>query len=311
MSVFVRQRAETMTYTKDSWTILNPIEQSIKAKIEKYGTPLKNWNVNIYRGVLTGCNEAFIISGEKRAELIEQDPKSAEIIRPILRGRDIKRYGYEFADLWLICTFPSRGYNIHDYLAVKNWLANGDWTLRPTKGNPPTPIGTGLLRLEQNGTTHILNGISFKSRKKTSNKWFETQDSISYWNDFSKQKIMYSEIVQTPRFFLDNEGKYFPEATTFILTGEMLEFLLMALHSKVLTYAFKSFYAGGGLGENGYRYKKAFLEKLPVFIPTKVQNEQCKEWLAKKQFFAIEKILHEGYHFTSEEIKLLESTRID
>jgi hypothetical protein len=82
--------------------VLSPIEQRIKAKIEAAGTPLKDWDINIYRGILTGYNDAFIISGEKRKELIEQDPKSEEIIRPILRGRNIKRYGYEFADLYLL-----------------------------------------------------------------------------------------------------------------------------------------------------------------------------------------------------------------
>ena len=154
MSVFVRQNAIAMEYTKDSWAILNPIEQSIKAKIEKYGTPLKDWDVSIYRGILTGCNEAFIISGEQRKKLIAEDPKSDEIIRPILRGRDIKRYGYEFADLWLIATFPSKHYNIDDYPAVKNWLINGDWVLTKTKVNPSTPIGSGKLRLEQTGLTN-------------------------------------------------------------------------------------------------------------------------------------------------------------
>lgn len=61
-----------------------------------------DWGLSINRGLLTGLNDAFIISAEKRAELIKEDPKSAEIIRPILRGRDIKRYGYHFADLYLI-----------------------------------------------------------------------------------------------------------------------------------------------------------------------------------------------------------------
>ena len=65
------------------------------------GVPLKDWNINIYRGILTGYNEAFIINGKKRDELINQDPKSAEIIRPILRGRDIKRFVNDYADLWL------------------------------------------------------------------------------------------------------------------------------------------------------------------------------------------------------------------
>ena len=104
LSVFVRQNATTCNFGTESWVVLSPIEQRIKAKIEAVGTPLKDWDINIYRGILTGYNEAFIIDGKKKDELIAEDPKSEEIIRPILRGRDIKRYGYEFADLWLINT---------------------------------------------------------------------------------------------------------------------------------------------------------------------------------------------------------------
>ena len=116
--------------SNDSWTILSPIEQSIKRKIEAAGTPLKDWDVNIYRGVLTGYNEAFIISGYKRQELISADPKSAEIIRPILRGRDIKKYICTFADLWLINThngIVEKGIapiDIKNYPAVKEHLDN-------------------------------------------------------------------------------------------------------------------------------------------------------------------------------------------
>ena len=148
----------------DSWVVLSPIEQSIKRKIEAVGTPLKNWDISIYRGVLTGYNDAFIISGEKKDELIREDPNSADIIRPILRGRDIKRYGYDFADLWLIATFPSKKYDIENYPAVKKYL-----------------LSFGIERLEQTGKTHIINGEKIKARKKTNNKWFETQDSIAYW----------------------------------------------------------------------------------------------------------------------------------
>ena len=105
---------------------MNPIEQSIKDKIEKIGVPLKDWDIKIYRGILTGCNEAFIIDGATKDALIAQDPKSAEIIRPILRGRDIKRYSYEFADKWLIATHNGTAtqerINIEDYPAVKMHL---------------------------------------------------------------------------------------------------------------------------------------------------------------------------------------------
>ena len=144
--------------SSESWVILSEIEQRIKAKIEAVGTPLKDWDIQINYGIKTGFNEAFIINGEKRKELIAQDPKSAEIIRPILRGRDIKRYSYEFADLYIITTFPSLKIDIESYPAVKQHL-----------------LSFGYDRLKQTGEKG--------SRKKTNNKWFETQDSIGYWEE--------------------------------------------------------------------------------------------------------------------------------
>ncbi|EJW94019.1 type IIS restriction enzyme R and M protein, partial [gut metagenome] len=111
LSVFVQQHHSVCSFTaSDSWVILSEIEQSIKRKIEAVGTPLKDWNINIYRGVLTGYNKAFIISTEKRNEILEncqtedERKRTEELIRPILRGRDIKRYGYDWAGLWLINT---------------------------------------------------------------------------------------------------------------------------------------------------------------------------------------------------------------
>ena len=121
-------------HDEESWVILSPIEQSIKRKIEEVGTPLKDWDINIYRGILTGYNEAFIISGDKKAELLaacatkEERVKTDALIRPILRGRDIKRYHYDFADLWLINTHngvKDKGVsriNIDDYPAIKMHL---------------------------------------------------------------------------------------------------------------------------------------------------------------------------------------------
>ncbi|MFA7675605.1 MAG: N-6 DNA methylase, partial [Endomicrobiia bacterium] len=100
-------------FSSNSWVISSSLEQQIKEKIEKTGTPLKDWDINIYRGILTGYNEAFIIDGNKKEELIAKDKKSKEIIKPILRGRDIKRYSYNFADKWLIlipCGWTNKNY---------------------------------------------------------------------------------------------------------------------------------------------------------------------------------------------------------
>ena len=106
MSDFVQQESTELCFNSScSWVILSPIEQSIKAKIEKIGTPLKDWDINIYRGVLTGFNDAFIISGEKRKEIlakcksVDERKRTDDLIRPILRGRDIKRYSYLFISL--------------------------------------------------------------------------------------------------------------------------------------------------------------------------------------------------------------------
>ncbi len=112
-----------MSFDKNSWCILSPIEQSIKRKIEAVGVPLKDWNISINYGIKTGCNEAFIIDGATKDALIAQDPKSAEIIRPILRGRDIKRYSYEFADKYVILAeFGSHKYLEEKYPAIYNHL---------------------------------------------------------------------------------------------------------------------------------------------------------------------------------------------
>ncbi|MFQ3550075.1 MAG: hypothetical protein SNJ70_10035 [Armatimonadota bacterium] len=199
--------------SKDSWFIGSDAEQRLKEKIERIGKPLKDWDVNIYRGVLTGLNEAFIIDTDTKERLCKEDPKSAEIIKPILRGRDIKRYYYEWAGLWLIATFPALKIDIKEYPAIENYL-----------------FEFGKDRLEQAGK--VLPDGS-KSRKKTGNKWFETQDQIAYYPEFEKEKIVYSEIVQAPQFYLDTQEKFYCEATALLLSG---------LHCKCLVGIFNSLF---------------------------------------------------------------------
>jgi len=228
LSDFVQQQNSISDFaTSDSWVILSPIEQSIKKKIEAVGTPLKDWDINIYRGVLTGCNEAFIISSEKRDEILancqteDERKRTEELIRPILRGRDIKRYGYEWANLYLIATFPARHYTIDEYPAVKEYL-----------------LSFGIERLEQTGKTHKINGKSFKARKKTNNKWFETQDSISYWEDFSRPKIIWKRIGSILRFSYDNKRCLGLDSTCFAIGGH-IEYLCCVLNSLMGHYLLK------------------------------------------------------------------------
>ena len=228
LSDFVQQQNIICDFaTSESWVILSPIEQSIRKKIEAVGTPLKDWDINIYRGVLTGYNEAFIIDSEKRDKILanclteDERQRTAELIRPILRGRDIKRYGYDWANLFLIATFPSCHYDIDRYPAVKQYL-----------------LSFGIERLEQTGETHIVDGEKVKARKKTNNKWFETQDSISYWEDFNKPKIIWKRIGSILRFSYDNNGCLGLDSTCFA-TGEHIEYLCCILNSLMGHYILK------------------------------------------------------------------------
>ena len=151
MSDFVKQVGCCNSFEGDAaWVILSPIEQSIKQKIEAVGTPLKDWDIQINYGIKTGCNEAFIVSTEKRDEILancqteDERKRTEELIRPILRGRDIKRYGYNWANLWLINTHNGiRGklerIHIENYPAVKEHL-DQYWdkiSKRADKGDTP------------------------------------------------------------------------------------------------------------------------------------------------------------------------------
>ena len=251
MSDFVQQNASELSFnSRDSWVILSPIELSIKKKIEAVGVPLKDWDINIYRGVLTGYNEAFIITTDKRDEILancqtpEERHRTEELIRPILRGRDIKRYGYEWAGLYLIATFPSCHYDIEDYPAVKEYL-----------------LSFGIERLEQTGKEYVVDGQKIKARKKTNNKWFETQDSISYWDDFNKTQIVWLELTDEPKFTLVN--KMVSLNTVFFMTGVHLPHILGQLNSKLITWYFhKCLGARSGVGTN--RWLKYTIEQLPL-----------------------------------------------
>lgn len=236
--------------SSESWSILSDIERSIKAKIEAFGTPLKDWDIQINYGIKTGFNDAFIIDSAKRNEILDacrsedERQRTAEIIRPILRGRDIKRYDYEFAHQYIIATFPSKQYNIDDYQALREFL-----------------LSFGMERMEQTGKEYIINGEKVKSRKKTNNKWFETQDSISYWDDLSKTKIVWIELSDESKFAICED--LVPLNTVFFLTGSNLYHILGLLNSKLVHWYFTNC-LGTSSGAGTNRWLKYTIEQLPL-----------------------------------------------
>ena len=279
LSVFVQQQHSVCDFTgSDSWVILSEIEQSIKRKIEAVGTPLKDWDIQINYGIKTGYNDAFIITTEKRDEIIancaddDERNRTAELIRPILRGRDIKRYGYEWANLWLIATFPARQYDINNYPAVKNYLlsfakqqlidAGYSWVANDHLADycKQKLSQTGKF-IEIDGKRITLRNSQEKARKKTSNKWFETQDSISYWDDFSKPQIVWIELSDDPKFaYAENITSV---NTVFFMTGDNILHLLGLLNSKLVKWYFHHCIGTtSGVGTN--RWLKYTIEQIPM-----------------------------------------------
>lgn len=240
MSAFIRENSiSTHFKNHTNWIVLSSIEQDIKEKIERNGKPLREWDIKIYRGILTGFNEAFIINGKTKDLLISKSPNSADIIRPILRGRDIKRYRHEFADLWLINTHNGTEtlspIDISNYPAIKEYLDEFYPQLEK--------------RLDKGNTPYNLR-------------------SCAYIEDFLKEKIIFQEMVQESSFLLDEKDHFMCLDTGRIIIGNNLKYLLAILNSKLFFFAIKNYYGGGGLGESGIRMKHTFFEKFHCILPS-------------------------------------------
>ena len=285
MSVFVQQSGSECEFSNsDSWVILSPIEQSIKRKIETVGTPLKDWDINIYRGVLTGYNEAFIISTEKRDEILancqteDERTRTAELIRPILRGRDIKRYGYNWANLWLINTHNGiRGklerVHIEDYPAIKAHL-DQYWdriSKRADKGDTPYNLR-----------------------------------NCAYLEDFFKPKIVWGNLNLEGAYSYAPDGMFINAPSPFIATSNTA--ILHILNSKIADYYIRSL----GVTRNGgyFEYKPMFVEKLP--IPKCGLERLCKYPIQPntEQEHEIEHIIHSIYGLSMQETEYIENNAV-
>ena len=248
---------------------------------------------------MTGYNEAFIIDGKKKDELIAEDPKSAEIIRPLLRGRDIKRYSYEFADLYLL--FIPWHFPLHNDSSIVGASLEAEKAFE--KQYPA--IYNHLLQ-------HKI-GLSNRNKAETGIRyeWYALQRwGANYWEDFSKQKIIFQEMVQEPSFILDNEGVYMCLDTARIITGENLEILLAIMNSKLFFYSVKTFYGGGGLGETGIRMKHTFFENFPM---PSFSNQDIKLLVDiistnnLENIQDIDSIIYKSYNLSNEEIEFIEA----
>ena len=292
LSDFVRQQDTICDFsTSDSWVILSPIEQSIKKKIEAVGTPLRDWDINIYRGVLTGCNEAFIINTEKRDEILancqtdDERTRTAELIRPILRGRDIKRYGYVDNGLFLINTHNGiknklPRIDINDYPAVKTHL-DQYWDRIST-------------RADKGDTPYNLR-------------------NCAYLEDFSKPKIIWKIIGSRLAFAIDNNGIMLNNAC-YLLTGNHLAHILGFLNSSPLIwYSEITNMNKTGVGDAQVGAQNIILFPIPSTINEEVV-EIVEQLLSTPANSNLKRILSERiyaiYGLDIEEISYLESLNL-
>ena len=198
-------------------------------------------DISIYRGILTGYNKAFLIGESTRRQLISDDPRSADILKPVLRGRDIQRYRARWAGLWLITTLPSLNLDIDDYPAVKRHL-----------------LSYGRQRLAQTGERLPDGG---RARKKTPHRWFELQDTCAYHAEFLREKLFWIELAEKGRFAYGT-GAEFGEATTFLMTGGSLKYLCAILNSPISTWFVERTAPTSGMGT--LRWKKVYVNEMPV-----------------------------------------------
>lgn len=251
-SLDLQMKKATLTHfmTTASWFIWSSAEIDLKTKIEKIWTPLREWNIKMNFWVKTWFNEAFIIDWFTRNKLIEESISSDKIIKPVSWGKSIQKYNYSFSDTYLITTFPALQINIEDYSAIKAHLLN-----------------FGQDRLEQSWKD-LWN--ERKARKKTGNKWFETQDQIWFYNEFLKEKIVWREITSEQSFCIVPAGVYVYAPATFLVANEHLKYILWFLNSKLTMWMFSSI--AHTLWDTWLEWKKAKIETLSL-IPVSPTNE--------------------------------------
>ena len=289
--------------SKDSFIFQDQANQALKAKIESIGTPLKEWDISINYGIKTGYNEAFIIDSAKREEILNkckdksEKTRTSKLIKKMLRGRDIKRYSYEWAGLWLICTFPSLNLDIEKYPSLKAYLES----FRP--------------RIDQSGEKGC--------RKKTRNKWFETQDNIAYHEEFEKEKIIWKVIGNNLNFALENQ-KITLNNACYILTSntENLKYLVAILNSKIVWhYAYETNMNKTGVGDMQLGAQNLNIIPIPkidstnkalsdeiISLVKQILESKAKDPTkdTKELESHIDSLVYKLYHLTDDEIKIIE-----
>jgi hypothetical protein len=249
LTQYVQQNGYDIPWSRfngEAWSLEIPNVYELMQKIQQAGIALKDFaEIKPYWGILTGFNEAFLIDEATKNSLIQSDPKSAEVIKPYLRGQDIKRWYSEWPNLWMI--FARRGIEIDNYPAIKFYLNQYRKQLEPRPK-------------EWNDT----RDGDWGGRKPGNYKWYEIQDTIDYWQLFEKPKIIYQEIQFHPSYSYETNG-YLTNNKVFILPTHDL-YILAVLNSPLIwwhNWRYLKHMKDEALNPAGY-----LMEKLPIAPPS-------------------------------------------
>ena len=235
--------------SSDGWFIGGEEQIKLKKKIEKIGTPLKDWDVNIKMGIITGYNEAFIIDTETKERLCKEDSKNEDIIKPILRGRDIKRYSYKWSGLWLI----------HSHNGLKSKGIN---TINIKKDYPV------IYKYLQQFRTKLIK------RQNKGYHWTNLRN-CAYLEEFEKEKIAWKQTSSLQTFIYD-DNNYYLDVTSQMLIGKNLKYMLTCLNSKLINFVFRKISCS--FGKKGTRWIPEFISKISIPI---ISEKDQQPFIAK------------------------------
>ena len=281
---------EQVLFNGGQWIFQSENLWKIFHKISEYGQPLSEWDLKINFGIKTGFNEGFLLDEVTKNKIIAEDKSAEEVIKPLFRGREIDKYFSKSSNSFIIGTFPSLKLDIEKYPSITNHL-----------------LKFGKAKLEQSGKVG--------SRKKSSNQWFETQDTIAFWKELSLPKIIWKRIGSKLRFSYDESGTYTLDSTC-IATGKHLKYLVGVLNSKLINNELNRFAPKTGTGDLIISVQA--LSPLQIPIPNEKQEIQMNNLVDKiivakqqgKNTSPLEKeidiLVYKLYNITAAEQKIIE-----
>ena len=279
----------------EDWVIRNETDWEILKKVQKNASALASWHMNIHFGLKPGRKDVFVVNGSKRQEILnncqteEERNRTAMIFKPLVKGEDLKRYKMNFADRWLI----------HTHNGIKNQQTKE--VIMPRVDINDYPALKAYLDTHRD---------KLRDRSDQGDTFYNLRNCV-YWRDFEKPKLIWGELADTPKFYLDESG-YYGDTTTYYMGGEHLTYLLVYLNSPLSAYLFSKL--GNTTGAGTIRWQKFKVEQQLIPKVSPADEQRITDLYRRYQQTEDEACLKEAYHIiynivglTIEEMEYIET----